>query len=93
VSPGRWIVSLPCALLGAGAQTVVGSLWEVLDDVSVMFTQTFYERLRTGLPPDEALREALQMCRRRSTGEQRPLWDWAGFVLTGASTPVRWRCA
>src|SRR5262249_3221948 len=90
VSPGRWIVSLPYALLGAGVQTVVGSLWEVLDEVSVLFAQEFYERLQAGIPSDEALRQALQVCRRRPTGEQRPLWDWAGFVLTGVPSPVRW---
>src|SRR5262245_46688829 len=28
VSPGRWVLSVPSTLRAAGAQTIVGSLWE-----------------------------------------------------------------
>ena len=91
VSPGRWILSLPYTLYAAGAQTIVGSLWEALDEISVQFTRVFYEQLRNGKACDEAFRSALLSCRTDAQGHTRPLWDWAGFVLGGNAAPVEWR--
>jgi CHAT domain-containing protein len=48
--------SLARSFLIAGARGVVGTLWEIDDDVSApLFTQ-FHEQLRTGEPPAQALK-------------------------------------
>jgi CHAT domain-containing protein len=91
VSPGRWILSLPYTLCAAGAQTIVGSLWEALDEISLQFMRVFYEQLRNGEACDQAFRSALLSCRTDAKGDRRPMWDWAGFVLVGNAEPAEWR--
>jgi CHAT domain-containing protein len=89
-APGRRVLSLPYTLHAAGAETVVGSLWELLDDVAAQFTELFYRHVRLGMPCDEALQRAMLTCRQDDEGQPRPLWDWAGFVLTGDPSPLDW---
>jgi CHAT domain-containing protein/tetratricopeptide (TPR) repeat protein len=91
VSAGRWVVGLPHALHVAGTETVIGSLWEALDDVSAQFTRMFYEQLRLGAACDEAFRHAVLFCQQDANGQKRPLWDWAGFVLAGNVGRIEWR--
>jgi CHAT domain-containing protein len=50
--------SLSRAFLIAGARGVVGTLWEVDDDVSAALFRRFHAHLRAGMPPAEALRAA-----------------------------------
>jgi CHAT domain-containing protein len=50
--------SLSRAFLLAGARGVVGTLWEVDDDVSAVLFRSFHAHLRAGMPPAEALRAA-----------------------------------
>jgi len=50
--------SLARAFLGAGARAVVGTLWEVGDDVALPLFLEFHERLRAGEVPAGALRAA-----------------------------------
>lgn len=50
--------SLARAFLLAGARGVVGTLWEIDDDVSARLFVRFHAHLRAGLPPSRALREA-----------------------------------
>jgi CHAT domain-containing protein len=50
--------SLARAFLLAGARGVVGTLWEIDDDVVAPLFLRFHERLRAGVSPAEALREA-----------------------------------
>jgi CHAT domain-containing protein/tetratricopeptide (TPR) repeat protein len=91
ITPGRWVLSLPHALHGAGAQTIVGSLWETVDAISERFTGEFYRLLRGGESCDEAFRRAQLSCRQGAQAMARPLWDWAGFVLAGDVAPLEWR--
>jgi CHAT domain-containing protein/tetratricopeptide (TPR) repeat protein len=81
--PGRIVVSLPQALQLAGVETIVGSLWRVLDELGPAFIAAFYEALRAGVARDQALRQAMLSVRKDQSGNQRPLADWAGFVLFG----------
>jgi CHAT domain-containing protein len=46
------------AFLGAGARAVVGTLWEIDDDVSAPLFLRFHQRLRDGAAPARALRDA-----------------------------------
>lgn len=50
--------SLSRAFLVAGARGVVGTLWEVDDDVSAQLFRSFHAHLRVGMRPAEALRAA-----------------------------------
>jgi CHAT domain-containing protein len=50
--------SLSRAFLVAGARGVVGTLWEIDDDVSAQLFRTFHAHLRAGTRPAEALRAA-----------------------------------
>jgi CHAT domain-containing protein len=87
--PGRIVVSLPQALQLAGAETVIGSLWQVLDEVAPAFVGAVYHALQGGAPRDQALRHAMLRCRQEEDGTTRPLADWAGFVLFGNTARLR----
>jgi CHAT domain-containing protein len=50
--------SLSRAFLVAGARGVVGTLWEIDDDVSAAFFRRFHTHLRAGMLPAQALRAA-----------------------------------
>jgi Uncharacterized protein conserved in bacteria len=50
--------SLARAFLVAGARGVVGTLWEIDDDVSAAFFIRLHQQLRAGEPPARALRQA-----------------------------------
>ncbi|MBE7384988.1 MAG: CHAT domain-containing protein [Leptolyngbya sp. SIO1E4] len=87
VLPGRWVISLPEALWRSGAQSILGSLWQVYDQLAIAFMQQFYTYLQT-LPRDEALRQTQLDClHQRLPGNEgmntRDLKYWAGFNLYG----------
>lgn len=90
---GEGILGLVRALQVAGARSVVASLWRVDDDSAAELMARFYSHLATGLPRDEALRQAqLELLRgpvttvrdgrtiELRTAEPR---HWAPFVLIG----------
>jgi CHAT domain-containing protein len=70
--------SLAQAFLAAGAGTVVATLWRVNDNGAVKMAESFYRRLRDGLPPEDALafaqREAIRVKRD---------FTWAAYTSTG----------
>ena len=56
--PGEGLVGLTRAFHHAGARSVLAALWPVSDRSTEWLMQRFYEGLRSGLPRDEALRQA-----------------------------------
>ena len=68
--PGEELYGLPRALLGAGARSVLGSLWAVDDADTRAFMQAFYSQLASGEPARRAMALA-----------QRELLD-AGLPIT-----------
>jgi CHAT domain-containing protein len=81
------------ALLSAEAGGVVGSLWQVSDELTAPLMKEFHARYQTpGNPgfgnPARALRDA-QLAMLRSTGDPRLNLPaaWAGFRYTGAERP------
>lgn len=81
-SPGEGLGGLPQALLSAGTQSVMTSLWKVEDESTAALMSQFYHRLLTQrLPPGRALREA-QLAIRSQPRWRSPRY-WAGFVLLG----------
>ena len=90
---GEGVLGLVRALQVAGARSVVASLWRVDDESTAELMGRFYSALATGLPRDEALRQAqLELLRGEveierdgrkvalRTSEPR---HWAPFVLIG----------
>ena len=79
VLQGDEVIGLPRAFLGAGAATVVVSLWLVHDETTVTLMTHWYDRLREGMGRAAALRAAQQALR-----ELYPHpYYWASFVLIG----------
>ena len=87
------VLGLVRALQVAGARSVVASLWRVDDESTAELMGRFYSALATGLPRDEALRQAqLELLRGEveverdgrkvalRTSEPR---HWAPFILIG----------
>ena len=79
VVPGDEVIGLPRAFLGAGAATVVVSLWLVQDEAAITLMTHWYNRLSEGMGRAAALRAAQQALRER---HPHPYY-WAPFVLIG----------
>jgi CHAT domain-containing protein len=73
------VIGLPRAFLGAGAATVVVSLWIVQDETTVSLMADWYHHLGDGMGRASALRTALRALRERYP---HPYY-WAAFVLIG----------
>jgi CHAT domain-containing protein/tetratricopeptide (TPR) repeat protein len=84
VSDGGGGASLARAFLAAGARTVLAALWEIDDRASEELFAAFYDRLKRGLAPATALREAqLAMIHSQDSALRSPV-AWAGFQVIGA---------
>lgn len=84
IGPGEGIHGLRRALVVAGAQTQVMSLWKVDDDATRELMTVYYDELfRKGARRSDALRDAqLALLRRKSTAHP---FFWASFITSGAS--------
>jgi tetratricopeptide (TPR) repeat protein len=78
---GDGVIGLSRAFLGAGARSIVVSLWTVPDAATAELMQVFYAALGRGRDTAQALRAAMLTTR---THHPDPL-DWAGFILVGDS--------
>jgi CHAT domain-containing protein/tetratricopeptide (TPR) repeat protein len=77
---GEGLVGLSWAFLNAGAQRVIGALWEVSDDSTPRLMDKLYQGLTAGDPPAVALRNAkLSLLHSRSKFSV-PFY-WAPFQL------------
>ena len=87
VLPGRWVVSLPETLWRAGCRSVLGSLWEVDDELAPHFLKTFLQALGSGASRDQAIQAAQLNCLRRGArAGGRSFRDpvfWATFQIYG----------
>jgi CHAT domain-containing protein len=76
---GDELIGLARAFLGVGASTLVVSLWLVQDEATAALMGKYYERLRDGASPAEALRTAQLEIK----DERLHPYYWAPFVLVG----------
>ncbi len=76
--------SLARAFLYAGASSVVATLWQIDDSVSLRFSQRFYEKLETGLPKDVALQQTMLSM----IDENRPPYAWGPYLVWGDPRPT-----
>ncbi len=81
VLSGEGTLGLSAALLSAGSECVVATLWPVDDRVTARLMRAFYAGLASGQTVAGALREA-QVEIRHGDGTSHPFY-WAGFVAIG----------
>ena len=86
-SYGETINSLAQAFRSAGAQTVIATLWQIVDDTAQHFATYFYEAaFKSGVRPSEALSFAKQKIREETTYTH---WIyWSCFVCIGEDRPL-----
>ncbi|KAK8735667.1 hypothetical protein OTU49_005256 [Cherax quadricarinatus] len=80
------VVGLTRALLAAGAQCVLVSLWPVPDTAVKILFRTFYSSLLQGARVSRALSEAQQTV--QTTKHFAHPANWAGFLLIGADVKL-----
>lgn len=76
---GEGLVGFAWAFLGAGAENVVASLWEVDDASTPQLMEQMYRQIQLGRTPGEALREAKLALLRSGTALQKPYF-WGAFL-------------
>ena len=85
IARGQGVYGLRRALLIAGAETLVTSLWRVDDRVTAELMRQFYTQVRAGRTRGEALRHAALAIRHQ---HPHPYY-WSPFILVGDSSPLK----
>jgi len=85
VKRGQGVYGLRRALILAGAETVVTSLWNVTDTTTSELMGSYYQNLRKGQGRTEALREAMRTLRQM---HPHPHF-WAPFIAIGRGEPLQ----
>ena len=75
------VVGIARAFLGAGARSVLVSLWAINDEATMEFMKSFYKHLVDGKSASEALDQARECL--RASEQFREETHWAPFVLIG----------
>ncbi|XP_067024403.1 tetratricopeptide repeat protein 28-like [Acropora muricata] len=75
------VVGIARAFLGAGARSVLVSLWAIDDEATLEFMKEFYQQLAEGRSASEALSRAMKSMRKSDDFSE--VKYWAPFVLIG----------
>ena len=75
------VVGIARAFLGAGARSVLVSLWAIEDKATLEFMRVFYQNLVEGKKASEALNHATNYM--RGSKDFGKICQWAPFVLIG----------
>ena len=78
---GEGVRGLGWALTAAGARSLVLSQWNISDDATVGWMETFYTALKRGQSKAAALRHAA-LTTRKIPDQEHPYY-WAAFLLLG----------
>jgi CHAT domain-containing protein/Tfp pilus assembly protein PilF len=84
VKLGQGVYGLRRALVVAGAETVVMSLWKVNDETTRALMEIYYQNLLAGQGRASALREAMRALRQ---SKPHPHY-WAPFIALGRDAPL-----
>lgn len=82
---GQGVLGLRRAIMVAGAETLVMSLWPVADEATKRLMDDYYQQLLLGVGRAQALQTASKNLRK-----SRPHF-WAPFISLGQSAPLQWR--
>ncbi|WP_438017269.1 CHAT domain-containing tetratricopeptide repeat protein [Sorangium sp. So ce315] len=86
-SHGEGVQGLRRALVIAGAETQVMSLWRIGDQATRHLMTAYYDRLVSGRTRSDALREA-QLSLKGQPDTAHPYY-WAAFIVSGNGGPLR----
>ena len=75
------VVGIARAFLGAGARSVIASLWALSDEETLEFMRHFYRHLVAGQSASKSLHHAMECM--REIQEFKAVKYWAPFVLIG----------
>ena len=75
------VVGIARAFMGAGARSVVVSLWAIDDEATLEFMKCFYQHLAEGKPTSKSLNLAMKSL--RESDEFHDIKYWAPFLLIG----------
>ena len=75
------VVGIARAFMGAGARSVVVSLWAIDDEATLEFMKCFYQHLAESKPASESLNLAMRSL--RESDQFRDIKHWAPFLLIG----------
>ena len=75
------VVGIARAFLGAGARSVIASLWKIDDKATLAFMSHFYKHLVKGQSASKSLHEAMNIM--RESKEFSAVKYWAPFILIG----------
>ena len=81
------VVGIARAFLGAGARSVLVSLWAIDDEATMEFMKLFYRQLVNGKSASEALNEAIKSM--RESQRFSAVKYWAPFVLIGDDVTLK----
>jgi CHAT domain-containing protein len=87
IKRGEGIVGLARGFFYSGVKSLITTLWNISDEVSVKLVSDFYRNLKKGLPKDQALRQAqLNFIQHQKEIKQKtnahPFY-WASFIPIG----------
>jgi CHAT domain-containing protein/lipopolysaccharide biosynthesis regulator YciM len=85
VRPGEGVYGMRRALVAAGAETLVTSLWKVNDETTRELMEAYYQNLLAGQGRTTALRQAMQALRQT---QPHPHF-WAPFIAIGKDAPLQ----
>ena len=80
------MVGIGRAFLGAGARSVLVSLWAINDEATMEFMKSFYEHLARGHSASVALNWAMKYL--RESEKFCAVKHWAPFVLIGDDVKI-----
>ena len=75
------VVGIARAFLGAGARSIVASLWAIDDEATMEFMKSFYQHIRNGRSTSVSLNQAMKCLQKSSKFNEVKFW--APFVLIG----------
>jgi CHAT domain-containing protein len=87
ISTGEGVYGLRRALVIAGSESQLISLWKVSDSATKDLMIAYYQRLKKGEGRSEALRQT-QLAMLKSKDQNHPFY-WASFIPSGDSSPMK----
>jgi CHAT domain-containing protein len=87
ITIGEGVYGLCRALVIAGSESQLISLWKVSDNATKDLMVDYYGRLKKGEGRSEALRQ-IQLEMLKSENQKHPFY-WASFIPSGDSTPMK----
>ncbi|MFN9802808.1 MAG: CHAT domain-containing protein [Bacteroidota bacterium] len=85
---GEGVYGLQRALAVAGARSSLLSLWKVDDDLTALFMEEYYKRLKAGEGRADALRQTQAWFRNERSSTLRDVRVWGAFQLSGDWRPL-----